>query len=105
MDLPVIGITAYSSRAAWGAGDTDAVLLPRPYVDAVTRAGAAPVVLPPVPDVVAAALPRLDALILSGGPDVEPVRYGEAAGEHTQPPNRDRDESEFALVRAAIDDG
>jgi putative glutamine amidotransferase len=105
MDVPVIGITAYSARASWGAWNTDAVLLPRPYVDAVARAGAAPVVLPPVPDVVVAALPRLDGLLLSGGPDVEPVRYGAAVGEHTQPPNRDRDESELRLLTAAIDDG
>jgi putative glutamine amidotransferase len=105
MDLPVIGITGYSARASWGAWNTDAVLLPRPYVDAVARAGATPVVLPPVPEVVAGALPRLDALILSGGPDVEPVRYGKAPGEHTQPPNPDRDESELRLVTEAIAEG
>jgi putative glutamine amidotransferase len=105
MDLPVIGITAYSARASWGAWDAEAVLLPRPYVDAVARAGAAPVVLPPLPDVIAAALPRLDGLIVSGGPDVEPVRYGQRTGEHTQPPNRDRDDSELRLLADAIDDG
>jgi putative glutamine amidotransferase len=105
MDLPVIGITGYSARASWGAWNTDAVLLPRPYVDAVARAGATPVVLPPVPEVVVGALPRLDALILSGGPDVEPVRYGETPGEHTQPPNQDRDESEARLLTEAIADG
>jgi len=105
MDLPVIGITGYSARASWGAWDTDAVLLPRPYVDAVARAGATPVVLPPVPEVIVGALPRLDALILSGGPDVEPVRYGETRGEHTQPPNQDRDESEVRLLTEAIAEG
>jgi putative glutamine amidotransferase len=62
-------------------------------------------VLPPVPEVVVGALPRLDALILSGGPDVEPVRYGETPGEHTQPPNQDRDESEARLLTEAIADG
>ena len=105
MELPVIGVTAYSARAAWGAWDAEAVLLPRPYVEAVARAGAAPVVLPPLPAVIAAALPRLDALVVAGGPDVEPVRYGEEPGEHTQPPNRDRDESELLLLAAAIDAG
>jgi putative glutamine amidotransferase len=105
MDLPVIGITGYSARAAWGAWDAEAVLLPRPYVEAVARAGAAPVVLPPLPGVVAAALPRLDGLIVAGGPDVEPVRYGEEPGVHTQPPNRDRDESELLLLTEAIDAG
>jgi putative glutamine amidotransferase len=105
MDLPVIGITAYSARASWGAWDAEAVLLPRPYVDALVRAGAAPVVLPPVPDVVVAALPRLDGLVVSGGPDVDPVRYGQRPGEHTQPSNHDRDASEAQLLTLAIDDG
>ena len=105
MDLPVIGITAYSARAAWGAWDAEAVLLPRPYVEAVARAGAVPVVLPPLPQVIAGALPRIDALVVAGGPDVEPVRYGEGPGAHTQPPNRDRDESELLLLRQAVDSG
>jgi putative glutamine amidotransferase len=105
MDLPVIGITGYSARATWGAWDAEAVLLPRPYVEAVARAGAAPVVLPPLPKVVTAALPRIDALIVAGGPDVEPVHYGERPGPHTQPPNRDRDASEMLLLRQAIDGG
>jgi putative glutamine amidotransferase len=103
--LPVIGITAYSARATWGAWDAEAVLLPRPYVAAVARAGAVPVVLPPLPDVVAGALPRIDGLIVAGGPDVEPVHYGETPGPHTQEPNRDRDASELVLLRRAIDAG
>jgi putative glutamine amidotransferase len=105
MDLPVIGITAYSARASWGAWDAEAVLLPRPYVESVARAGAVPVVLPPVPDVVAGALGRIDGLIVAGGPDVEPVRYGETPGAHTQAPNRDRDDSELLLLQEAIDAG
>jgi putative glutamine amidotransferase len=105
MDLPVIGITAYSARATWGAWNAEAVLLPRPYVEAVARAGAAPVVLPPLAKVITAALPRIDALVVAGGPDVEPVHYGERPGPHTQPPNRDRDASEMLLLREAIDGG
>src|SRR5918911_181434 len=105
MDLPVIGITAYSARATWGAWDAEAVLLPRPYVQAVASSGGVPVVLPPLAQVIAGALPRVDALVVSGGPDVEPVRYGERPGPHTQPPNRDRDTSELLLLRKAIDGG
>jgi putative glutamine amidotransferase len=105
MDLPVIGITAYSARATWGAWDAEAVLLPRPYVEAVARAGAVPVVLPPLAQVIAGALPRIDALVVAGGPDVEPVHYGETPGPHTQPPNRDRDASELLLLGEAIDGG
>ena len=88
MDLPVIGITGYSARASWGAWDTDAVLLPRPYVDAVARAGATPVVLPPVPAVVVGALPRLDGLILSGGRTSSPAATARPRGSTPSRPTR-----------------
>ena len=101
---PVIGISAYSAEASWGVWTTEAVLLPRSYVDAVVRAGGLPVLLPPLPDVIAGMLPRLDGLILAGGPDVEPSRYGQAAGPNTQPPRPERDAAEVALFEQAMTD-
>jgi len=101
---PVIGISAYSAEAAWGVWRTEAVLLPRTYVDAVVRAGGLPVLLPPLPEVIAGMLSRLDGLILAGGPDVEPVRYGQAMGPNTQPPKPERDAAELALFERAMDD-
>ncbi len=82
---PVIGLSAYAVPARWGVWDTDAVLLPRAYVDAVAAAGGIPVLLPPLPGLIAGALDRLDGLLLAGGPDVEPARYGQASGPNTQP--------------------
>ncbi len=102
---PVVGISAYATRAAWGVWDTDAVLLPAAYVDAVAAAGGVPVLLPPRPGVVEAALPRLDALLLSGGPDVEPVHYGAEPGPDTQAPSRERDEAELGLLSTAVEAG
>src|SRR5260370_7262231 len=75
----VIGISAYSEVARWGVGELQATLLPQNYVDAVTAAGGVPVLLPPVPGV-ESAVGRLDGLIISGGPDVEPGRYGQEPG-------------------------
>jgi gamma-glutamyl-gamma-aminobutyrate hydrolase PuuD len=98
---PVIGISAYAARAAWGVWDVDACLLPQTYVDAVVAAGGVPVVLPPVPGLVEQVLPRVDALIIAGGPDVDPLRYGSEPGPATQPPNRARDEAETGLLAAA----
>jgi glyoxylase-like metal-dependent hydrolase (beta-lactamase superfamily II) len=43
---PVIGVSCYGERAAWGAWDIDAVVLHRAYVDALEESGAAVVVLP-----------------------------------------------------------
>jgi putative glutamine amidotransferase len=98
---PVIGISAYSEPARWGTWDQRATLLPQTYVDAVAQAGGAPVLLPPVPGI-EAAVNHLDALIISGGPDVAPQRYGAEPGEHTVVIRPDRDAAEFALLNAAL---
>jgi len=101
---PLIGITAYCEQARWGVWDKLATLLPQDYVDAVTGAGGTPVLLPPVPGI-ESALPRLDGLIISGGPDVEPARYGEEPGPRTTVVRPDRDAAEIALFRAATGSG
>jgi putative glutamine amidotransferase len=44
-----------------------------------------------------------DALLLTGGGDVDPVLYGAAPDPHTVFVNRERDESEIALVRCFLD--
>ncbi len=98
---PIIGISAYASRAQWGIWDSDAVLLPRAYVSSVVAAGGIPVLLPPVAGMVSM-VDRLDALVLSGGPDVDPHRYGVTPGDNAQVPAHDRDESETALLAAAL---
>jgi putative glutamine amidotransferase len=97
---PVIGITAYGETAHWGVWNVPAVLLPRRYVDAVAAARGVPVVLPPLPGCVELLLPRLDGLIVAGGPDVEPARYGAEPGPHTAAPRRERDAAELGLLRA-----
>ena len=48
---------------------------------------------------------RLDALVVAGGPDVEPVRYDAAPDPRTGPPARERDTWELALIRAALASG
>jgi putative glutamine amidotransferase len=98
---PVIGITAYEEDARWGPWHERAVLVPSTYVEAVERAGGAPLVLPIQAAGIDAVLGRVDALVLSGGPDVDPSRYDEEPHEHTQTPRRARDAFELALVKAA----
>lgn len=101
----MIGLSAYKATAAWGVWSTVAALLPWRYVQQVADAGGVPLLLPPVPGVVEAALPRLDALLLAGGPDVDPRRYGQEPGPNTQPPRPERDEAETALLLEAVDSG
>jgi putative glutamine amidotransferase len=100
-DQPVIGISSYAQQASWGVWDLPAILLPRRYTDIVAAAGGLPVLLPPV-DGVASVLGRLDALILSGGGDVDPARYGAARSGACGPANPERDEAELALCRQAL---
>ncbi|WP_433697704.1 gamma-glutamyl-gamma-aminobutyrate hydrolase family protein [Nocardiopsis sp. CA-288880] len=98
----VIGISAYAERARWGeAWDMDANLLPAAYADAVAASGAVPVLVPPVPGA-AGAVGRLDGLLLAGGGDISPGRYGAPVGEHTAGVQDRRDEAEGALLAAAL---
>ncbi|HYK66906.1 MAG TPA: gamma-glutamyl-gamma-aminobutyrate hydrolase family protein [Streptosporangiaceae bacterium] len=100
-DRPVIGISAYSQQARWGSWDLPAVLLPRRYTDMVTAGGGQPVLLPPSPGI-SSVLGRLDGLLLSGGGDIDPDRYGAPRDPATDPANPGRDDAEIDLARRAI---
>jgi putative glutamine amidotransferase len=72
-----------------------------PYVRALARAGAVPVVLPPLPvDAVPSLLAPLHGICLSGGPDLDPAAYGHRPCEELGPiePALDRFELEVARV-------
>ncbi|AYG05363.1 gamma-glutamyl-gamma-aminobutyrate hydrolase family protein [Gryllotalpicola protaetiae] len=102
---PVIGITTYLQRAQTGVWDVPASFLPKTYLDGVTDAGGIAVLLPPQPTTPACAarvLSRLDGLIIAGGVDVDPARYGQAAHEKTDAPQTMRDTWDLALLDAAI---
>lgn len=102
--VPVIGITTYRQAASWGDWTgVDADLLPADYARAVEAAGGVPVLLPPVstPGHARAATERLDGLILAGGADIDPARYGASAHESVVRWYADRDAAELAYLAAA----
>ena len=74
-----------------------------PYLRAVELAGGIPVVLAPETAAAAeAVLDRLDGLCLAGGPDLDPLGYGDAERhERIGPTDRQVDDVEIALVRGA----
>jgi putative glutamine amidotransferase len=104
MSAPVIGLTSYVEPARFTVWEMTTTLLPHAYVEQVVRAGGQPVVLPPAGDP-ASVLPRLDALVLTGGGDLDPASYGASPHKRTGYVRGFRDSAELSLVRAALDAG
>jgi putative glutamine amidotransferase len=106
-EAPVVGLTTYREVAAWGVWNARADLLPTEYAAAVEAAGGVPVLLPPV--ALASAAPRVvarvDALMVCGGADVDPARYGAEPHARTTGWRPDRDAWELALLDAAEEAG
>ena len=76
------------------------------YFRAIERAGGVPLMLPPIAAVVDRLhqlVRRVDALVLHGGGDVDPRRYGEEpSAEQLYGIVPEHDEVELAIVRAAL---
>jgi putative glutamine amidotransferase len=106
MKPPRVGLTTYREVATWGVWNEPADLLPASYADEVAAAGAVAVLLPPsAPDVRPAADAVLDGLhgvVLAGGADVDPARYGAQRDPHTGAARADRDGWELVLAELAM---
>ena len=101
---PVIGITTYEDQASWRGWSARAAMLPYVYVDAVRRNGGRAVMLPPGgdDDEASATVASLDGLIVTGGPDIDPVRYGASRHPRTQAPTTLRDAWDLAVTSHAL---
>ena len=78
-----------------------AVALPRAYTDAVRRAGGLPVVVNDAP-AIDGLIERVDALVLTGGADIDPATYGEAPHAETYGVDSTVDAFELELARRAV---
>jgi putative glutamine amidotransferase len=94
---PLIGLTTY------GENQEHRFSLPVEYVAAIRRAGGSPVLLPPGEGDLGAWLELIDALVLPGGGDVEPSRYGGAPHPENYKVDPARDADEIAMARHAVD--
>ena len=100
---PLIAVVAYhldgSRVARWPEGGYG---VPALYLDALRRAGARTVILAPGeeggPEEI---LEPFDALLLVGGGDIEPSRYGGSSNDNVYGVEPDRDEAEIELLHTA----
>ena len=109
MSRPVIGITAAFERASWTVWENLEVnISQRTFSERIDAAGGLPLLLPTSDAGTAdpgAVLDRVEALLLSGGADLDPASYGAAPDPRTTNTRRARDDFELALTRAAIERG
>lgn len=101
----MLGLTTYLQQAQTGVWDVRASFLPHIYFEGVNLAGGSAVLLPPQPvdaDIAARVLDGLDGLIITGGSDVDPARYGQKPHPTTDQPGGERDAWEFALLDGAL---
>ncbi|MDQ3673428.1 MAG: gamma-glutamyl-gamma-aminobutyrate hydrolase family protein [Gemmatimonadota bacterium] len=88
-------------------GDTSRVRLTAAYVTALENAGLVPLIIPPLSGerAASAVLDTVAGLVLSGGGDVDPARYGETPHPKLRSVNPGRDATETALIQEARDRG
>jgi len=96
---PVVGLTAYG-REAGARGEQFS--LPSAYVESVRDAGGLPVLLAPGERDVGRVLAAVDALVFTGGGDIDPALSG--GGHHTNySVDAERDRFEIELLAAALE--
>jgi putative glutamine amidotransferase len=106
---PLVGVTTSEVRRAErtrplpeGEPPQHEMALGMPYVRALARAGAIPVVLPPLAvDAVPDLLAPLQGVCLSGGPDLDPAAYGASPAPELGPTEPTLDVFELEVARVA----
>jgi putative glutamine amidotransferase len=104
---PLVGIPSYHLAHGRVSGwVTGGFALPERYVSALRRAGVRPVILPghdpsPPEEVLA----PFAGLVLAGGGDIEPSRYGAEPHQSIYGVDQERDSTEVELAAAALDLG
>jgi len=104
---PLIGITCgttFATPSVYDQASARAHMVRAPYVDALVRAGAAPVLIPALgeAEVVSRLFSALDGLLLPGGDDPSPETFGQEPAPGLGDIDPDRDKAELALCNHAL---
>jgi len=102
LSAPVIGVTTSVNVRDYETPEQAVVMVPANYPQAIRRAGGIPILLTEGDDV-ETLLGRLDGIIIAGGRDVDPARYGEEPHERTDNLRPEQDTWESALIATAIE--
>lgn len=102
LSAPVIGVTTSVNVRDYETPEQAVVMVPANYPQAIRRAGGIPILLTEGDDV-ETLLSRLDGIIIAGGRDVDPARYGEEPHERTDNLRPEQDTWESALIATAIE--
>lgn len=103
MPRPLIAVTGETGVMSWSIWrDVPVSRTAWAYVQKVVEAGGAPVTVPAAPEVVEDVMERVDGLLLTGGADIHPHRYGAEPQLQVMPFETDRDESDFRALAVAV---
>ncbi len=104
--LPVIGIAAWRQDVeVWGSR-MNIFQIDEAYVDRIHAAEAIPMMLPHVrPGTEENVVSKIDALLLTGGDDIDPACYGDSDKGTCRNVDPDADRREIALLNAAVERG
>ena len=102
MSAPVIGVTTSVNVRDYETPEQAVVMLPANYPVAIRKAGGIPILLTEGDDV-ESLLDRLDGIIIAGGRDIDPSRYGEEPHERTNDIRPEQDSWESSLIASAIE--
>lgn len=96
---PIVGITAWPRPVDLLGTPQPNQTVPTSYVSSIRRAGGIPVLLPVAPDDgIDDLLDAVDGVVLTGGGDLQPARYGADIEPETDRVDPDRDRFDLAVM-------
>ena len=101
---PIVLLVGRLSEQADGVR-TEAFAIGQRYLRCIEQAGGLPLMAPPMPalvDRIPSLLDRVDALVLAGGGDIHPGRYGHRPDAELSGIVAEHDQVELAVIEAAI---